>query len=116
AKITPNIKPAIILNNNTQDTVRVYYQNNLITNGEFREDFAVVGGVQEFITGFEQTQNIQNIKFKALAWTSGDKTIQNDVVMQNNKVYIINLTNDGGTLAPHTEQNPNPAPIDDYIR
>lgn len=79
------------------------------------KDFVVSNGTQELLTGFEHGQDIQYIVFKALAWTDYDRRVLDTMVMAKNQVYKIDLTENGGRLAPSTGSSPNPAPIEDYF-
>jgi hypothetical protein len=89
---TNNIKPAVMVKNNSNKTVRVYYANSQKTNGSPGGDFVIIGGASELISGFEIGDKTNVIEFNALAWTQ-NKKVPVDVTMEANKVYEITIPN-----------------------
>jgi hypothetical protein len=89
---TNNVKPAVMVKNNSNKSVRVYYANNQKTNGAANGDFVVTGGASQLVSGFEINDNANVIEFSALAWESNKKVPVN-MVMKANKVYEITIPN-----------------------
>jgi hypothetical protein len=85
---TNNVKPAVMVKNNSNKSVRVYYANNQKTNGGAGGDFVITGGTSQLVSGFEIDDNANVINFGALAWEQ-NKQVPVDIVMQANKVYEI---------------------------
>jgi hypothetical protein len=85
-----NIKPAVMVKNNSNKSVRVYYANSQKTNGAANGDFVITGGESQLISGFEIKDNTSVIKFSAVAWDQ-DKQVPVDMVMQADKVYEITI-------------------------
>ena len=89
-----NIKPAVMVKNNTGKTVRVYYANTQKTNGSPGGDFVVVGGQSQLISGFEINDDTATINFNALAWEQNKKVPQSQSMpMAADKVYEITIPN-----------------------
>ena len=86
--IPSNIKPAVMVKNNSNKSVRVYYANQQKTNGSLSADFVIVGGASELLTGFEPDDDTTSINFAAVAWES-NKFVPESITMQNDKVYEI---------------------------
>jgi hypothetical protein len=89
---TNNIKPAVMLKNNSQKTVRVYYGGQQKTNGAAGNDLVITGGASLLVSGFEIDDNTNAIEFNALAWEYNKKVPVN-MVMAANKVYEITIPN-----------------------
>jgi hypothetical protein len=88
---TNNVKPAVMVKNNSNKSVRVYYaDNNQKTNGGAGGDLVITGGTSQLISGFEINDNTNVIEFNALAWEQNKKVPVN-MVMQANKVYEITI-------------------------
>ncbi|MDR1901804.1 MAG: hypothetical protein LBQ88_05910 [Treponema sp.] len=85
-----SIKPAVMVKNLSNKSVRVNYANQQKTNGSADGDFVVVGGKNELISGFEIGDNTNVIEFSAVAWTE-NKKVPIDMSMQANKVYEITI-------------------------
>jgi hypothetical protein len=89
---TNSIKPAVMVINNSTQTVRVYRSNTQMTNGNPGGDFVVVGGQRQLITGFEISDTTMTINFSGVAWEypkyvpSGQS-----MTMAANKVYEITI-------------------------
>jgi hypothetical protein len=90
ADVPSNIKPAVMVKNNSDKSVRVYYSTQQKTNGSISADFVIVGGAIELLTGFEPDDDTKSINFSAVAWTS-NKFVPSSMsmTMQNDKVYEI---------------------------
>ena len=90
-----SIKPSVLIKNDSNKTVRVYYSQTQKTNGTPSGDFVVVGGQRQIISGFESGDNTSNINFSAGAWTEGNKQVPaaQGKVMQINKIYEITIPN-----------------------
>jgi hypothetical protein len=94
--VTPpssNLKPAVLLTNNCDKTVRVYMgQNNQLSpSGTPGEDYAMASGWTTMITnGIEADTNTKSINFDSISWDSR-KYVSVDKVMQNDYVYRIVL-------------------------
>jgi hypothetical protein len=91
--IPSNIKPAVMVKNNSGKSVRVYYANQQKTNGSLSADFVIVGGASELLTGFEPNDDTKSINFAALAWVDGNKYVPDamSMTMENDKVYEITI-------------------------
>jgi hypothetical protein len=94
-----NLKPAILLTNYCDKTVRVFMgQNNQLSpSGTAGEDYAMASGWTTMITSrIEDGVNINSINFDSVGWDSR-VYVSADTVMQNNHVYRVvlagNLTN-----------------------
>jgi hypothetical protein len=85
-----NIKPAVMVKNNSDKSVRMYYSTEQKTNGAVSADFVIVGGASELLTGFEPDDDTSNINFAAPAWDS-NKYVPVSMSMQNDKVYEITI-------------------------
>jgi hypothetical protein len=85
-----NIKPSVMVKNNSDKSIRVYYANNQKTNGAANGDFVITGGESQLISGFEINDNTNVIKFSAMAWEQ-DKQVPVDMVMKGEKVYEITI-------------------------
>jgi hypothetical protein len=89
-----NIKPAVMVKNNSNKTVRVYYAQTQKTNGSPGGDFVVVGGQSQFISGFEINDNTTSINFNALAWEQNKYVpASQSMSMAADKVYEITIPN-----------------------
>jgi len=89
-----NIKPAVMVKNNSSKTVRVFYANTQKTNGSPGGDFVVVGGQSQLISGFEVNDSTASINFNALAWEN-NKYVPSSQSKQMlaDKVYEITIPN-----------------------
>ena len=89
-----NIKPAVMVKNNTSKTVRVYYENTQKTNGSPGGDFVVVGGQSLLISGFNINDDTATINFNALAWENNKyvPASQSKAMLADN-VYEITIPN-----------------------
>jgi asparagine N-glycosylation enzyme membrane subunit Stt3 len=89
-----NIKPAVMVKNNSTKTVRVYYANTQKTNGSPGGDFVVVGGQSQLVSGFEINDDTASINFNALAWEQNKYVpASQSKQMLANKVYEITIPN-----------------------
>jgi hypothetical protein len=94
--VTPpssNLKPAILLTNNCDKTVRVYMgQNNQLSpSGTPGEDYAMASGWTAMITsGIEADTNTKSINFDSISWSKREY-VSEDKVMQKDRVYRIVL-------------------------
>jgi hypothetical protein len=94
--VTPpsmNLKPAILLTNNCDKTVRVYMgQNNQLSpSGTAGEDYAMASGWTAMITsGIEAGTSTKSLNFDSISWSSR-VYVGEDRVMLNNHVYRIVL-------------------------
>jgi hypothetical protein len=88
--VPTNIKPAVMLKNNSTKTVRVYYANKQMTNGSAGNDLAITGGATQLVSGFETGDKTNVIEFYALAWEH-NKKVPVDMEMKANKVYEITI-------------------------
>jgi hypothetical protein len=89
-----NIKPAVMVKNNTGKSVRVYYANTQKANGAPNGDFVVVGGQSQLISGFEINDDTATISFNALAWEQNKQVPSSQSkTMAADKVYEITIPN-----------------------
>jgi len=89
-----NIKPAVMVKNNSSKTVRVYYANTQKTNGAPGGDFVVVGGQSQLVSGFEINDDTKTISFNALAWEQNKQVPASaSMPMLADKVYEITIPN-----------------------
>jgi hypothetical protein len=95
--VTPpsaNLKPAILLTNNCDKSVRVFtgQNNQLSPGGTAGEDYVMASGWTAMITsGIEAGTNTKSVNFDSISWTSGRVYVTEDRVMQNDHVYRIVL-------------------------
>jgi hypothetical protein len=87
---TSNVKPAVLVKNNSNKSVRVYYANNQKTNGGAGGDLVITGGTSQLVSGFEIKDNTKVINFGAMAWEQ-NKQVPVDMEIQANKVYEITI-------------------------
>jgi hypothetical protein len=88
-----NLKPAVLLTNNSDKTVRVYMgQNNQLSpSGTAGEDYAMASGWTAMITRrIEAGTDIASLNFESISWDSRLYVSENRV-MRNNHVYRIVL-------------------------
>jgi hypothetical protein len=89
-----NIKPAVMVKNNSNKTVRVYYANTQKTNGSPGGDFVVVGGQNQLISGFDAGNNTTTINFGANSWEQNKYVLAGQSMnMAADKVYEITIPN-----------------------
>jgi hypothetical protein len=89
-----NIKPAVMVKNNSNKTVRVYYANTQKTNGSPGGDFVVAGGQSQLISGFEIDDDTATISFNAIAWEQNKQVpASKSMMMLADKVYEITIPN-----------------------
>jgi hypothetical protein len=92
ADVPNSIKPAVMLKNNSNKSVRVYYANQQKTNGAAGNDLVIVGGATQLISGFEINDDTSSIEFYALAWTPNKKVpTSQSMPMLADKVYEITI-------------------------
>jgi hypothetical protein len=87
-----NVKPAIMLKNNSSKSVRVYYSTSQMTNGAAGGDLVITGGASQLVSGFETGDNTNIIEFSAIAWER-NKKVPVDMEMEANKIYEITIPN-----------------------
>ena len=90
-----NIKPSVLVKNESNKTVRIYYSQTQKANGSPGGDFVIVGGQRQIVSGFEAGDSTSNINFSAGAWTTGNKQVPSsqNMTMQINKIYEITIPN-----------------------
>jgi hypothetical protein len=88
--VPTSIKPAVMLKNNSQKSVRVYYGTQQKTNGAVGGDLVITGGTSQLVSGFEPDDNTNVIEFSAIAWVQNKKVPVN-MVMASDKVYEITI-------------------------
>jgi hypothetical protein len=94
--VTPpstNLKPALLLTNNSDKTVRVYtgQNNQLSPSGTPGEDYAMASGWTTMITsGIEADTNVNSINFDSLSWLNR-VYVGEDKIIQKDHVYRIVL-------------------------
>jgi uncharacterized protein YaiE (UPF0345 family) len=88
--VPTSIKPAVMLKNNSNKSVRVYYGSQQKTNGAAGNDLVITGGASQLISGFEINDNTNAIEFNAMAWVQ-NKKVPVDMVMAADKVYEITI-------------------------
>lgn len=92
-----NVKPSILIKNNTSDRT-VYVRKGIVqlNNGSTTDDgLTVVAGTSQIFVGFEAGDNLNTINFENVGWTDnklGNLWIKDDIVMESGKVYTITLT------------------------
>jgi hypothetical protein len=84
------INPAIMVKNNSNKSVRVYYANSQKTNGAASADFVITGGESGLMSGFASGNNTNVIEFYSPAWEL-NKKVPVDMEMKANKVYEITI-------------------------
>ncbi|MDR1398920.1 MAG: hypothetical protein LBJ41_03250 [Treponema sp.] len=96
ATVTPpsaNLKPAVLITNNSDKSVRIYsgQNNQLSPSGTPGEDYAMASGWTAMITsGIEEGANTNTINFASISWQSREY-VSVDKVMEKDKVYRIVL-------------------------
>jgi hypothetical protein len=108
--VTPpdaNLKPAVLLINNSDKTIRVYMgvNNQLSPSGTPGEDYAMASGWTAMITsGIEAGANTKSINFDSISWDNR-VYVSKSKVIQNGHVYRIVLTgNQTGGYATTVEE------------
>jgi hypothetical protein len=101
-----NIKPAVMVKNNSDKSVRVYYSNSQKTNGAAAADFVITGGKSAMISGFEIGNDTASINFGALAWTAGNKYVPESMTMESDKIYEITIPKDENAANITVEEVP----------
>jgi hypothetical protein len=96
-----NLHPAVVINNNSGRTLRIYKTKDVqLNNGA--DDFTIGSGVQGLVTGFYENDDTADIYFWTAAWLNngqdGFKQVSHSEIMQNNKVYQITVSDDGNTI------------------
>jgi len=91
-----NIKPTVLLRNNSGKTLEVFYSTARLTNGAIGGDFTVLSGDRQLISGFIAGDNTNLINFSAIAWETNKYVTQNET-MAINMVYEVIIDADGNT-------------------
>ena len=86
-----NINPAVLVINNSNRSIRVYYNSTQKTNGVMDSDFIVVSGTRALLTGFYIADNTSNINFRAITWGEDHRFVPVSITMEVNKVYEITI-------------------------
>ncbi|MBD5441967.1 MAG: hypothetical protein HDR34_00945 [Treponema sp.] len=92
-----NVKPSILIKNNTTDrSVYVRKSNVQLNNGVSSvEGLPVIAGTSQIYVGLEVGDNLNTINFENVGWTDsklGNLWVEDDIVMEAGKVYTITLT------------------------
>jgi hypothetical protein len=90
---SPNLKPAVLITNNSDKSVRVYtgQNNQLSPSGTPGEDYVMASGWTAMITsGIEEGTNASSINFDNISWSKREYVSVNKV-MQKDHVYQIIL-------------------------
>ena len=92
-----NVKPSILIKNNTTDrSVYVRKGNVQLNNGVSSvEGLPVIAGTSQIYVGLEVGDNLNTINFENVGWTDsklGNLWVEDDIVMEAGKVYTITLT------------------------
>jgi hypothetical protein len=104
-----NLKPAILLTNNCDKTVRVYtgQNNQLSPSGTAGDDYAMASGWTAMITSrIEEGTNTNSINFDSISWGSREYVGQS-MVMQKDHVYRIVLAGNSTDGYTTTVENKN---------
>ncbi|MDR1072115.1 MAG: hypothetical protein LBL45_00345 [Treponema sp.] len=94
-----DIKPAVMVKNNSAKSVRVFYFNQQKTNGSVGVDFVIAGGRRELLSGFETDDAINTINLSALAWEQ-NMYVPVEMTMQADNVYEIIIP----AVSPHVSE------------
>lgn len=92
-----NVKPSILIKNNTTDrSVYVRKSNVQLNNGVSSvEGLPVIAGTTQIYVGLEVGDNLNTVNFENVGWTDsklGNLWVEDDIVMEAGKVYTITLT------------------------
>lgn len=92
-----NVKPSILIKNNTTDrSVYVRKSNVQLNNGVSSvEGLPVIAGTSQIYVGLEVGDNLNTINFENVGWTDsklGNLWVEDDIIMEAGKVYTITLT------------------------
>jgi len=99
-----NLKPNVLLINNSGRTVRIYKTKaKQLTNGAVGSDWTLGSGSRALVTGFDAGDKTDDIYLYAVGWTAngqdGFKQVgQNVMTMQINKVYQITVGSEADTF------------------
>jgi hypothetical protein len=100
-EVTPpsaNLKPAVLLTNSSDKSVRVYVGINkqLSPSGTPGEDYIMGSGWTAMITsGIEAgVTSTKDINFDSISWTNGRVYVSQDMIMEKDKVYQVTLRGD----------------------
>ncbi|MDR1072800.1 MAG: hypothetical protein LBL45_03900 [Treponema sp.] len=88
---TNSVKPAVMVRNNSNKSVRVYYVNQQKTNGAVGGDLVITGGDSQLVSGFEIGNDTNVIEFYALAWSGQNRRVPVDMEMKEDKIYEITI-------------------------
>jgi len=102
-----NIKPNVLLINNSGRTVRIYKTKaTQLTNGTVGSDWTIGSGSRALVTGFDVGDNTEDIFVWAVGWTAGNQDgfkqvtgTNTSIVMENNKVYQITVGSEASTFS-----------------
>jgi hypothetical protein len=86
---TENVKPAVMVKNNSPKSIRIYYSNKQKTNEGV--DLVITSGASQLVSGFEINDNTNVINFRAPSWSPLQKNVPVNTVMQASKVYEITI-------------------------
>jgi len=99
-----DIKPNVLLINNSGRTVRIYKTKaNQLTNGALGSDWTLGSGSRALVTGFDAGDNTEDIYVWAVGWTAGGQdgfkqVTGANIVMANDKVYQITVGSEASTF------------------
>ena len=97
-----NLNPMVLLIINTGYSLRVYKTKGVqLTNGTIGTDWTIVPGDRALVAGFCEGDDTADIYLWTPAWTShgqdGFKKVNQSLVMHNDKVYQITVSDNGNT-------------------
>jgi hypothetical protein len=103
-----NLKPAVLLTNNCDKSVRVYMgQNNQLSpSGTAGEDYVMASGWTAMITsGIEADTNTQSINFDSISWTSRVYVSESKVIQKDHVYRIVLAGNPTDGYTTTVEEN-----------
>jgi hypothetical protein len=86
-----SVKPAVMVINDSNKGIRVFYSSTPKTNGAPGGDFIVSGGLRNLVVGFEVGDVLSNINFDAIAWQGTKRYVPNSTTMAASTIYEIRL-------------------------
>jgi len=99
-----DIKPNVLLVNNSGRTVRIYKTKaHQLTNGALGSDWTLGSGSRALVTGFDVGDNTEDIYVWAVPWTAGGQdgfkqVTGTNIVMEKDKVYQITVGSEASTF------------------
>jgi len=99
--VSTDLSPSVMVINQSNVEVRVFYSQTQKTNGALSGDFIVLSGDRQIFSGFAAGDSTQNINFRAPSWSAsgggGDRYVPSsqNMTMAKDKIYEITIPQNG---------------------